>query len=102
MSTYDSAGKGVKTQDDTVRTLGSGPFKFGAEMANLGNVSRVRLSIARKSVGTTVTDRHHPAFVIPVTSTGDFLLNGEPANPTKPFLMADTHCSHVLADRRCV
>jgi hypothetical protein len=100
LANYDPCELGLKIKEDDVLPLVPGAFEFHAKMALLGDVSLLGVHVGGKSVGTTVLDPGYLGFAIPASWTGDYYINGEPADPNSLFMGADTSCCHIRAGRR--
>lgn len=97
---YDPAGHGLAVVEESVVQLGRGPSCVNATVAAFGDVSLLRVRVGSRAVGTTVLSPDHLGVVIPVSWTGEYVLNGQEADKDTLYLTADTDCVHIRGDSR--
>jgi AraC family ethanolamine operon transcriptional activator len=99
-SGYDPARNGFPVTEESVVQLDSGPLHVDATVAAFDDIALLRIRVEAKAIGTTVLDPDHLGLAIPVSWTGDYVINGEEACENGIYLSAGTDCVHVRGGSR--
>jgi len=99
-ATYDPARNGFPVTEESLVQLTPGSLRVDATVAAFYDVALLRIRVGAKAVGTTVLDPDHLGFAIPVSWTGDYVINGEKARENGLYLTAGTDCVHIRGGSR--
>ena len=81
--------------------VGRGEHVVDVRMATVGKIGLTRLGIGVEAVGITVLNPGYIGFALPVSWSGDLLLNGELANKSNIYMPGDLDSLHLYS-KSCV
>lgn len=80
--------------------VGRGEHVVDVQMATVGNIGLLRLGIGVEAVGINVFNPDYIGFALPVTWSGDYLINGELANKSAIYMPGDLDSFHLRSKSR--
>ncbi len=97
---YEPKLNGLPVREETLIPTASGGFAVNSRTILAGTVALHQANIGSQALGVTVLRKEYVGFMIPLVSSGEFLLNGEPINCRDLYISANTDAFHVSGDAR--
>lgn len=80
--------------------VGRGEHVVDMRIATVGNIGLLRLGIGVEAVGINVLNPDYIGFALPVSWSGDLLINGQLANKTDIYMPGDIDSMHLQSKSR--
>jgi len=90
----------LPVREESVTQTGPGEFHSDVAISATHDVTIFRPRVKVPSIGVTVLDPAYIGFAIPVSWSGECVINGEAANSTTIYLPVDGSCVYVRGDSR--
>lgn len=97
---YAPKRRGFQVREETIVQTGQGELAVNTRMCRVHDVSLVEVGVGVESVGVTVLDPNYVAFALPVSWSGEFLVNGVPASTSDLFMSGDLDGFHLRSKSR--
>lgn len=97
---YAPKRRGFQVREETIVQIGRGELAVDARMCKIQDISLVKVGVGVESIGVTVLDPSYVAFALPVSWSGEFLVNGMPASASDLFMPGDLDSFHLRSKRR--
>jgi AraC-like DNA-binding protein len=82
--------------------VGRGEHIVDVQIATVGKIGLIRLGIGVEAVGINVLNPGYIGFALPVSWSGDLLLNGELANKSNIYMPGDLDSLHLHSKSRVI
>lgn len=82
--------------------VGQGEHTVNTQMATVGDIGLLRLAIEVEAVGINVFQPDYVSFVLPISWSGDYFVNGERANRSSIYMPGDLDSIHQRSRSRDV
>lgn len=90
----------LPVEESSFVQLGRGRHSVDIQIATVGDIGLTRLGIGVEAIGINVLAPDYIAFVLPVTWSGDYLINGELANKTDIYMPGSLDSLHLKSKSR--
>ncbi|WP_165954385.1 helix-turn-helix domain-containing protein [Seongchinamella unica] len=97
---YSPKDLGLNVREEAIVQLRPGDFTVDVSVASSENVSLVSVATAVDSVGVTVLDPGYTAFALPVSWSGEYLVNGESASASNLYMPGEHDSFHLRSKSR--
>ena len=91
---------GLPVREESIVQLGPGEFAADVQMATVDDIGLLLVGIGVESVGVSVFNPDCTGFALPVSWTGDYFVNGDPANPSNLYMPGDLDSFHQRSQSR--
>lgn len=91
---------GLPVKEEGVIQLAAGDLSPELELASSADATLMRIGVKIASIGITCMDPAYMAFAIPVSWTGDYLINGEPADAAAIYSSGGTDTFYIRGSYR--
>jgi AraC-like DNA-binding protein len=82
--------------------VGRGEHIVDVQIATVGNIGLTRLGIGVEAIGVNVLNTDYIGFALPVSWSGELLINGEHANKSDIYMSGDLDSFHLHSKTRVV
>lgn len=97
---YGPRAIGVPLKESHIVQLGSGEHAVDVQMATVGNIGLLRVGIGVEAVGVNVLNPGYIGFVLPVSWSGDYFVNGIPADASSLYMSGELDSFHLRSKKR--
>lgn len=97
---YAPKRRGFQVREETIIQIGQGELAVNARMCRIQDIGLVEVGVGMESVGVTVLHPNYTAFALPVSWSGEFLVNGVPASASDLFMPGDLDSFHLRSEGR--
>lgn len=97
---YAPVKAGIPLKESSFVQIGRGEHVVDVSMATVGDIGLLRTGIGVEAVGINVLNPNYIGFALPVTWSGDYLVNGELANKSSIYMPGDLDSFHLRSKSR--
>ena len=97
---YSPKSRGFPVREETIVQVARGEFAVDAQMARLEDISLISIGVGVESVGITVLEPNYISFALPVSWSGEYLINGEAASASSLYMPGDMDSFHLRSKSR--
>lgn len=97
---FASVGPSFLAREDAVIQVIGGRYVVDTTAASVADIGLLRVKVGMRSVGVTVLDPAYVVFAVPVSWTGDYVINGQVAERDALYMPGDLDTVHIRGDQR--